>query len=71
MDVTKAIRYRRSVRKYKPKFIERNDINEILEAGRWAPSGLNNQPWKFKVITNPKIKEELSHLFDSDELGLL
>lgn len=60
MDVSKSIRYRRSIRKYKNKFIEKNDVAEILEAGRWAPSGLNNQPWKFKVITDPKIKEELS-----------
>jgi len=68
MDVSKAIRYRRSIRKYKDTFIERNDVAEILEAGRWAPSGLNNQPWKFKVITDPKIKEELSTYTKCNEI---
>jgi len=35
---------------------------KILEAGRWAPSGLNNQPWKFAVIEDPGINKEISKL---------
>ena len=35
-------------------------IEEILEAGRFAPSGLNKQPWEFIVITNKKLIKELS-----------
>ena len=27
-------------------------VEKILEAGRWAPSGLNNQPWRFEVLEN-------------------
>ena len=30
--------------------IDDNTIRKILEAGRWSPSGLNNQPWRFTVI---------------------
>ena len=37
-------------------------IGKILEAGRWAPSGLNNQPWKFAVIEDRGINEEVSKL---------
>lgn len=37
-------------------------IGEILEAGRWAPSGLNNQAWRFIVVRNEEIKMELSKL---------
>jgi nitroreductase len=56
------IRARRSVRKYKSEPIDDIVINDILEAARWAPSGLNNQPWRFVVIKNKKFKEELSKL---------
>lgn len=48
--VLKAIRERRSIRKFTEDAISREDILTILEAGRWAPSGLNNQPWRFLVI---------------------
>ena len=50
MGVLKLIKARRSVRKFKRKIVSKKVINEILEAGRWAPSGLNNQPWKFVVL---------------------
>jgi len=50
MDMLKLIKTRRSVRKFKDKDVSREIVDEILEAGRWAPSGLNNQPWKFMVL---------------------
>ncbi len=49
--VLKAIRERRSVRHFTGEPVTREEILEILEAGRWAPSGLNNQPWRFLVVT--------------------
>lgn len=51
LDLIKA---RRSVRKFKPVKISLQKINKGLEAARWAPSGLNNQPWKFQVIGGQK-----------------
>ncbi|WP_370572290.1 nitroreductase family protein [Methanomethylovorans sp.] len=41
---------RRSIRSYTSEPVARSDITMILEAARWAPSGLNNQPWKFIVV---------------------
>ena len=32
-----------------------------MEAGRWAPSGLNNQPWRFVIIKNKIVKDKISH----------
>jgi len=54
------IRSRRSIRKYKRQAVSDLLINEILEAGRWAPSGMNNQPWRFVVIKDKSFKEKLS-----------
>ena len=57
MDITDAIRQRRSIREYKQEMPSAADIEKILDAARWAPSGMNNQPWRFLVITD-RIKKE-------------
>jgi len=44
------IRDRYSPRKFKEKKIEKEKIDLILEAARWAPSGFNNQPWRYIVV---------------------
>ncbi len=57
-DIIENIKNRRSIRKYKDKAIPKNLIEEIIEAGRYAPSSHNSQPWRFIVVTNKnKIKE--------------
>ncbi len=58
--VLEAIKNRRSVTRFETAPIEEKKIEAILKAGRWAPSWLNKQPWKFTVVTNPSIKESLS-----------
>ena len=51
MDLDDAIRQRRSIRKYKSDVpIPREDIEAIIEAGSWAPSSTNIQPWRFIVV---------------------
>lgn len=60
MESNKKIKERFSVRKYKPAEVSDDLIQEILDTARWAPSGLNNQPWKFIVIRDPKIKEQVA-----------
>ena len=50
MDVVKAIKARRSVRKYKPESIPADKLEIILEAARLAPSAGNRQPWRFVVV---------------------
>ncbi len=56
MDILKLIKTRRSIRRYKKLTVNKRVIKRIIQAGIWAPSGLNNQPWKFKVITNPELE---------------
>ena len=62
MDIIDIIKSRRSVRKFTPEPVADEIIEKILEAGRWAPSGLNNQPWRFGVIADAGLKEEISKL---------
>ena len=49
-QVIETIRNRRSIRKYLPEQISRNELDAILDAAIWAPSGHNDQPWRFLVI---------------------
>ena len=57
-DLLAIIKNRRSIRGFLKTPIPEETINTILEAGRWAPSAENGQPWKFLVIKNrEKIKE--------------
>jgi len=62
MNLLDVMRSRRSIRKYKQEPIADLLINEILEAGRWAPSGMNNQPWRFVVIKDESLKKKISDL---------
>ena len=51
MDLDEAIRQRRSIRKYKADApIPREHIEAIVEAGCWAPSSTNIQPWRFIIV---------------------
>ena len=44
MDILQAIKDRRSIRKYTPEPVSEEQLTQILEAGRWAPSRGNSQP---------------------------
>jgi len=58
--VLKTIRDRRSTVNFKSTSIADEKLNAILEAGRWAPSWTNTQPWRFIVVKDKKIKEKMS-----------
>ena len=60
MDVLTAIKTRRSVRTFLKREIDDCDIEKIIDAGCHAPSGLNNQPWRFITVTNPEIRNEIA-----------
>lgn len=50
MEMSDMILKRRSIRKWKPKPVEREKLEKILEVGRRAPSASNVQPWRFIVV---------------------
>lgn len=51
---------RRAVRSFSDKPIPENIIREIIDAGNMAPSGCNNQPWRFVVVTDKDFREKLT-----------
>ena len=60
MDVSAAIRQRRSVRAYKAVEVEEEKLKKILEAARLSPSASNRQGWKFIVVRNKDTKKKLA-----------
>jgi len=63
--VIEAIRTRRSIRQFTKEAVSDEVLNQILESGLWAPSGKNNQPWKFAIIQDTVLKESLAGLTHS------
>jgi nitroreductase/NAD-dependent dihydropyrimidine dehydrogenase PreA subunit len=60
-EVEKVIYKRRSIRLFKDKPVPREILARIVEAGRFAPSSGNCQPWKFIVITRREAIREIEH----------
>ncbi len=60
MNVVEAIKTRRSIRKYKKEPIPEDDLRQIFEAARLAPSAGNKQPWRFIVVRDEATKRELA-----------
>ncbi len=59
-DAYELIRTRRSTRKYLDKPVEEEALQQIVEAGRCAPSGSNSQTTRFFVITDRALLDELA-----------
>lgn len=60
MEFKDIVIYRRSIRKFTNDDVPHQALMNILEAGRWAPSAGNSQPWHFIVVTNPQTKAAIA-----------
>ncbi|HRT36706.1 MAG TPA: nitroreductase family protein, partial [Caldisericia bacterium] len=58
-DILEIIKSRRSIRNYKNEKIKDEEILKIVEAGRWAPSASNNQPWRFIIVQNVELIKKI------------
>ncbi|MRR10824.1 nitroreductase family protein, partial [bacterium] len=58
--VIEAIRARRSIRSYKPDQVTEAELAAILEAGCFAPSAMNGQPWHFTAVQDKAVLDRLS-----------
>ena len=59
MQFKDIVMQRYAVKKFDGRMIDEDKISELLELVRFAPSALNLQPWKIKVIRDIKVKEQL------------
>ena len=59
-ELTKIIRERRSIRKFKPDMVSKDLINEIIEAGIYAASGRGKQASVVIAVTNKELRDRIS-----------
>ena len=59
MELTEAIRKRRSVRKYRDEVVPAEVLEELLNLACWAPSAENEQPWYYVALTSAEALREL------------
>ena len=60
MNFQELISKRQSVRKYLDKPVEREKIDQIVDAVRIAPSACNSQPWKIIIVNDKPLKDEVA-----------
>jgi len=60
MEFMEVIKKRHSIRKFKEEEVSQADIDQILEAGRMAPSASNLQAWRYIVVTDADVRAKLA-----------
>ena len=60
MELTEAIKGRRTIRKYKSDPVSDEVLKAVMEAVRWAPSWANTQCWEVIVVRDPKVRSDLA-----------
>lgn len=58
--VLSLLKGRRSIRRYRPDPVPDEMIEQLLEAGQWAPSASNRQPWQFIVVRDEAILKQVA-----------
>jgi len=61
MNITDAITQRRTIRKYKQHKIPKDILNNLVNAGRLAPSAMNRQPLEYVIINESHYVEDIFH----------
>ena len=62
MDILSLLKSRRSIRIYQDKPIPQDLLLQIVEAGRWAATAANLQPWHFVVVTDPETRKRIGEV---------
>lgn len=65
IDVLEAIHKRRSIRSFTDQPVADELLNQILEAGTWAPSAGNMQAWEFVIVKDPTARRKLVDTTDA------
>ncbi len=66
MDIYDAMSTLRAVRRLRPDPIPDDVLERVLQAGCWAPTGGNQQPWRMIAVMDPTIKQQLADLYEPE-----
>src|SRR5690349_6659374 len=60
MNLSQAIRGRRAVRDFTNQPVSQEVLRQLVSAASWAPSSMNDQPWRFTVVTDSALLDQIS-----------
>ena len=60
------VKNRYSCRSYQPKDVEQDKLDYIMECVRFAPSAVNKQPWKFRIVSSAEDRKKLCQCYDRE-----
>ncbi len=66
MNFLQLTQQRYSCRGYQDKPVETEKLNYIMECVRMAPSAVNRQPWRFRIVTDPAARAHLQQCYDRE-----
>jgi nitroreductase len=64
-SLLELVKKRRSIRRFKSDSVPDESVEKIIEVARWAPSGLNIQPWEFVVVKDRELKDRIVKLSEA------
>ncbi len=64
MDVDRAIRERRTIGVFSDRHVAPGVIEELIDAGRWAPNHKHTEPWRFHVVSGAARAEMCDAILD-------
>jgi nitroreductase len=65
-EFLEILKSRRSIRKFMPDPVPAADVEKIITAASWAPSGTNKQNWSFVVVTTAEIKKAMKEAVEAE-----
>jgi FMN reductase (NADPH) len=63
-EFMRIVKARRTVRVYKSDPIPDDYVDKVIEAGRWAPTGANSQPFEFLIVKKRETKEQIRQIVE-------
>lgn len=69
MNVSEAIKQRHSVRQFLDKAVSQEQISQLLDIARHAPSGANTQPWRVAVLSGDRKQTLIQQIVNAFETG--
>ncbi len=61
-SLLELLKKRRSIRAFKTDPIDGDAVQKIVECVRWAPSGMNSQPWEVVVVNDAELKDRVANV---------
>ena len=66
MDFLELVKSRYSCRDYQPRDVENEKLEYIMECVRYAPSAVNRQPWRFRIIKEDNDKDNMQQCYNRE-----